>query len=93
MKPDTIQLKEMSTVRTKHEPHITMWVTGPRGGGKAMLRFDSVEADKLLKQLARACAYLEEQATAAVYASNFRRSARRPVKRQRRKKKPVLDSR
>jgi len=89
VKADEIHLKEMSTHRMKGpraELFITMWVTGPRGGGRGMLRFDRAEADKLLKQLARACAHLEEAATAALYADNFRRRAKPPATRKRKKK-------
>jgi hypothetical protein len=75
--PLEIHATEMSTTRMHHgEPHLTIWFTGPRGGGGPMVRLDSVEADRLLKQLAAACAALEEAATAAVYASNFRRRAK-----------------
>ena len=69
--PDSLEIhaQEMSTTRMHHgEPHLTIWFSGPRGGGTGMMRLDRVEADKLLKALAGACAALEEAATAAVYA-------------------------
>lgn len=77
MKPLEIHATEMSTTRMKSgEPHLAIWVTGPRGGGRAMLRFDRAETEKLLKSLARACAALEEAATAEIYASGFRRQSK-----------------
>lgn len=83
MKDDPLKIyaTEMSTTRMHHgEPHLTIWFTGPRGGSGPMVRLDTVEADKLLGALARACAAFEEAATAVVYASNFRRTGRNAKK-------------
>jgi len=72
-----IHATEMSTVRMKWgEPHITLWVTGPKGGSKHMLRFDQTTANRLLRSFARACAALEEAATAAIVDDGFRRRSK-----------------
>ena len=82
-KPLEIHATEMSTIQMKWgHPFVTIWVTGPKGGSRGMMRFDPVEADKLLKALARACAAMEEQLTAAVYADAFRRRMKTKPKRK-----------
>jgi hypothetical protein len=92
--PLEIHSTEMSTIRMQHgEQHLTIWFTGPKGGHRAMVRLDRVESEKLLRALARACAALEEAATAAVYADAFRRRAKVPNRKKGRKKinkKPLL---
>jgi hypothetical protein len=56
MKPDAklaeLTLVEMSTIRMQHgEPYITIWVMGPRGGHREVLRIDEAEAAKLVETL------------------------------------------
>lgn len=86
-KPTEIHTTEMSTVRIHHgEPHISIFWNGPKGGVRGLMRLDTAEANKLLRALARACAALEEAATAAIVNDGFRRRSKaskvRPRKRR-----------
>lgn len=57
----TINAVEMSTIRIQHgEPHVSIFVSGPKGGHRGLLRFDVAEADSLAKALADAVRDLEE---------------------------------
>jgi hypothetical protein len=85
--PTEIRVIEISTVRIHHgEPHICIFWNGPKGGSRGLMRLDRAEADKLLRALARACAALEEAATAAIVADGFRNRSKaskaRPRKRR-----------
>ena len=54
MTPDEINTTEMSTLRMKDEPFVTIFASGPRGGTRGMLRLDLSEAAKLAEALSRA---------------------------------------